>query len=314
MNEEYFFSIIIPIYNGQEYIHRCLESILNQTFTSYEVILVNDGSIDNSSELCLQYSVKYSNITLINKQNEGVSKARNVGIDSAKGKYIIFIDVDDTVSKDALQISYEKIIEKKVETILWNFATISNGKEHKTICLVDKVYNSGLMLLQNDERHFACWGWVFSKELLNTFSIRFKADLSMSEDRVFIHEYFEHCNKPILRLREILYYHYNEDKSVCNSKPNYKKAVDQLTAALYLEKIVTRENKKYINKTIQDCLFNFLYIISRIEKLSQVELLSIQNIIRNLLRRQWPLLLRKPSLFIPYISLEKYIRYKKWNQ
>lgn len=315
MKEQCFFSIIIPIYNGYEYIHRCLDSIINQTFTSYEVILVNDGSTDNSAELCLQYSEKYSHITLISKNNEGVSLARNTGIDYATGKYIIFVDVYDALRKDALQISYDKIIEKEVNTILWNFVTIVNDKERIVASSsVDKVYKSGLLLLQNNERHFASWGWVFSKKLLNTFSIRFKTDLSMSEDRVFIHEYLEHCSTPILRLNEILYYHFNEDDSVCNSKPNYKKALDQLTAAFYLEKIITKENKKYINKTIRDCLYNFLFTISNIEKLSQSEIMSLQQKFRNILVKQCLLFLRKPNLLLPYISLKKYIILKQWNQ
>lgn len=144
MKEQCFFSIIIPIYNGYEYIHRCLDSIINQTFTSYEVILVNDGSTDNSAELCLQYSEKYSHITLISKNNEGVSLARNTGIDYATGKYIIFVDVDDALRKDALQISYDKIIEKEVNTILWNFVTIVNDKERIVASSsVDKVGSAG---------------------------------------------------------------------------------------------------------------------------------------------------------------------------
>lgn len=136
----------------------------------------------------------------------------------------------------------------------------------------------------------------------------------MSEDRVFIHEYLEHCSTPILRLNEILYYHFNEDDSVCNSKPNYKKALDQLTAAFYLEKIITKENKKYINKTIRDCLYNFLFTISNIEKLSQSEIMSLQQKFRNILVKQCLLFLRKPNLLLPYISLKKYIILKQWNQ
>ena len=95
-------SIIIPVYNVEKYIERCLESILNQAFNEYEVIIVNDGSTDNSGKICDKYSEINKNINVIHKKNGGVSSARNLGIDVAKGEYIARMDDDDISRKETL--------------------------------------------------------------------------------------------------------------------------------------------------------------------------------------------------------------------
>ena len=92
-------SIIVPVYNVDKYLERCIRSILNQTYENFEIILVNDGSTDNSGIICENYSKVDSRIRVIHKKNEGVSSARNIGVDNAKGKYIGFIDPDDYINK-----------------------------------------------------------------------------------------------------------------------------------------------------------------------------------------------------------------------
>ena len=93
-------SIIIPVYNTSKYLHRCLDSILNQTFCDFELILINDGSTDNSLEILREYEAKDSRIVVIDKPNEGVSSARNQGIEIAQGEYIMFCDSDDYVAEN----------------------------------------------------------------------------------------------------------------------------------------------------------------------------------------------------------------------
>ena len=105
-------SIIVPIYNTEKYLEDCLQSILNQTFSDYELILVNDGSTDSSPEICEQYAERDGRIRVIHKENGGVSSARNCGIEIAQGNYIWFVDSDDTIAYDALQVLNEYIREK----------------------------------------------------------------------------------------------------------------------------------------------------------------------------------------------------------
>ena len=103
---EIILSIVVPVYNVEQYLSRCIDSILNQTFTEFELILVNDGSTDNCPIICDEYAKRDSRIKVIHKQNGGLSDARNAGIDLARGKYISFIDSDDFI----INTSYEKLL------------------------------------------------------------------------------------------------------------------------------------------------------------------------------------------------------------
>ena len=100
-----YISIIVPIYNVEKYLSRCVDSILNQTFTDFELILVDDGSTDNSGKICDEYAEKDCRIKVIHKDNWGVSSARNVGLENSVGEYIMFCDSDDFVEKNAVSVA-----------------------------------------------------------------------------------------------------------------------------------------------------------------------------------------------------------------
>lgn len=114
-------SIIVPIYNVEKYVSRCIESLIEQTFNNIEIIAINDGSTDKSLEILKKYSNKDKRIVLINKKNEGLSQARNVGIDNSSGKYITFIDSDDWINKDYIEILYNKIIEQDCDVSMCSY-------------------------------------------------------------------------------------------------------------------------------------------------------------------------------------------------
>ena len=109
MNE--LISVIVPIYNVEKYLERCLDSIIKQTYKNLDIILVDDGSIDNSTKICDEYVKKDSRIKVIHKENGGLSDARNVGIDNSDGKYICFIDSDDYIELDMIENLYDGIVK-----------------------------------------------------------------------------------------------------------------------------------------------------------------------------------------------------------
>ena len=113
--EEELISVILPIYNVEKYLEKCLKSVINQTYKNLEIILVDDGSKDNSPQICDEYAVKDKRIVVIHKSNGGLSDARNAGIEIAKGKYIALIDSDDYVEKDYVQFLYQLIKENNAE-------------------------------------------------------------------------------------------------------------------------------------------------------------------------------------------------------
>ena len=102
-------SIIVPVFNVEKYLRQCLDSILGQTFNQFEVIIVNDGSTDNSGAICQEYEARDNRIVYLEKENGGVSEARNLGLDFATSEYIIFIDSDDWIEPTYVEVLYEKI-------------------------------------------------------------------------------------------------------------------------------------------------------------------------------------------------------------
>ena len=114
-------SVIIPVYNAQEGIKQCMDSLLNQSFTDFEIILLNDGSTDNSLEVIKKYAADNDFIRVIDKENEGVAKTRNKGIQLANGKYIVFIDNDDFVDSDYLERFYNEIDQEQLDIVLGGY-------------------------------------------------------------------------------------------------------------------------------------------------------------------------------------------------
>ena len=123
-------SIVIPVYNGEKYIKRCLDSILKQTLQDLEIIIINDGSTDKTQEILESYQKQCSDkIKIINKENEGQGKARNVGIDASRGEFITFVDADDEILEDMLQNLYETAKKEKADVVVCDYYEISkNGK------------------------------------------------------------------------------------------------------------------------------------------------------------------------------------------
>lgn len=151
--EAVFFSIIIPVYNVEGYLRQCLDSILCQSYSNFEIVLVNDGSIDSSLEICLEYQEKSAHVKLINKENEGVSTARNIGLLRAKGDYIIFTDGDDFwIGKQVLEELNNLIQESDPDLII----------HEETRFFTDKD-----LIYKNNQRFILNKSGKFEDEVLN---------------------------------------------------------------------------------------------------------------------------------------------------
>lgn len=118
-------SVVIPIYNVEKYLRKCIETVIDQTYTNIEIILVNDGSTDNSLQICNQFKEKDKRIKVINKKNGGLSDARNVGIKNAQGKYICFIDSDDFISEKYIEELHNLIVENKAQIAVCGFENVN---------------------------------------------------------------------------------------------------------------------------------------------------------------------------------------------
>ena len=149
VNSDYKVSVIVPVYNVEQYLSDCLESICRQTLKGIEIIVVNDGSTDNSLSIIESFQQKYSNMKLINKKNGGLSSARNAGIDMAVGEYLFFVDSDDFIDLDTLEKMYVKAKETHCPLIICGILQYwsNNKKKLYKKCISDKesIYDADLL-------------------------------------------------------------------------------------------------------------------------------------------------------------------------
>ena len=223
-------SVIIPCYNAEKTIDKCLKSVLNQTYTELEIICVNDGSTDDSLNIIKKYAIQDPRVHIINKKNEGVSLARNAGIKIATGKYIEFLDSDDWISSNFVKIMMEEFCKNNVDLVICGYQS-TNGEIKKSL-----PYNNMKIseVMMNFSEIYSStylnppWNKLYKKELFD--GLKFDENICLGEDLIFNLEYLRKCSS-ICLLSETLYYY-----SVANS--------NSLTSKCYSENILEQLNTK----------------------------------------------------------------------
>lgn len=174
-------SVIIPVYNVEPYLRECLDSVVNQTLRDIEIICVNDGSTDNSGAILAEYAAQDKRITIITQENRGLSAARNVGMDVAKGKYIYFIDSDDYIDLDALEILHDRAEELELDLLCYDFINFCDGIEGEPWQLVRHEYGGvqrgeELLRRMRDENAYAIavWTMLYHRVYLQKIGARFR--------------------------------------------------------------------------------------------------------------------------------------------
>lgn len=185
-------SIIVPVYNVEQYLRRCIDSVLNQTFSDFELLLIDDGSKDNSVEICDEYAAKDSRIRVFHKENGGVSSARNLGLDNAKGEWIIFVDGDDSVAHDYIEaFHFDADIEIQSPLI------VDEETENERVSIKQEdifISSSCAEILITGGINTAPWAKCFKTSIIKTNKIVFPIEISYGEDSVFLYSYLIHCN------------------------------------------------------------------------------------------------------------------------
>lgn len=185
-----FFSVILPIYNVEKYLPACIESVLKQSFQDYELILVNDGSKDNSAKICDEYAKKDARIKVIHKENGGLSDARNVGTAQASGTYIVYIDSDDFLTSDNfLQDIYQKIQETGSDIVLYKFSKFYDDTQTLVKCTFSLDFANSITdsdelwyeLVRRDAYYGMAWIKAFRREFAASGALCFEKGL-LGED------------------------------------------------------------------------------------------------------------------------------------
>lgn len=214
-------SVIIPVYNTAEYLPRCLDSVLQNTYQNLEVICVNDGSTDDSAAVLERYAETDSRVIVVNKVNEGVSVARNTGLDMATGDFIAFIDSDDWVHGQYFEILMYYQNQFRANMVICRPKTIA-CEETSTKITVGKSESRLLdfdRIIADSNAKRRVWGRVYSKVVIQNH--RFEAAIKLSEDTVFNLEVICSCNKlKCVMVEEQLYYYYTRATSAVHTLPN----------------------------------------------------------------------------------------------
>lgn len=179
-----FFSIIIPVYNVKQYLGKCLESTLSQSFTDFECILVDDGSKDGSSELCDELACQDTRIRVVHKENEGVAIARNTGIRMAAGDFLMFLDSDDTFSLDLLEMSASKLKQTNSDILVFGYQRVKDNGMSIYQSLPEE--NCSITSLLNDgyDLSFLLWNKIYAKKLFDGIDLERLKGITFSEDSI----------------------------------------------------------------------------------------------------------------------------------
>lgn len=290
-------SIVVPMYNCENYITKCIETILIQTYSNIEVILIDDGSDDNTYSICSKIIGNDKRVKLIRKKNSGVSDTRNIGIENSMGKYITFIDADDYVSNDYIETLYNNMIKYNADIIMSNAIDIKNEKKiYNYRVLSDIVFdkkNCLKSLFSEKEITSTCWGKLFKTS--NVKQIKFDSKMKIAEDFKFLVDIINHSNK-IAVVPVYKYYYVLTENSAIRSgfnnnwldEFNYCESLINIYKNTELEKIAI---KRYIRPNVS-CAINF--------NLNKKELQIIKNNIKKY---------KKDYIFNKYVSLKDKIKY-----
>lgn len=282
-------SIIIPVYKVEEYLEKCIESVLKQTYTNLQIILVDDGSPDNCGKICDEYAKKDPRIEVIHKVNGGLSDARNVGIAKAKGKYIGFVDSDDYIKEDMYEILINLIKEYDADVSICNLYDVIDGKEdirnnENGIQEYSRLEILKEVLLDKNIQSYA-WNKLYKKELFD--EIKYPIGKKY-EDIGTTFYVFEKCNKIVVTSKPEYYYLKRSDSLVNN--------VTESTVLDYTDIIIQRylytqknieELRKYNNYYLAKTLItahNDIELLGSISEKMQEKYKELYNLVYNIMK------------------------------
>ena len=251
-------SIIVPVYNVEKYLSFCLDSLVNQTFKDIEIICVNDGSTDNSAEVLEHYACFDKRIKIINKENGGLSSARNAGLDAASGKYIAFVDSDDFVSHFLVERAYNFVQKKNADFAAFGFDYVvgnslklyESGFSFPKGLVGKCVYETDLNENFYTKIHPTAWCKFYSAKLIQNNNLRFCEDI-IFEDLPFAAEVYLSANRMVYTNLPLYYYRAERQGSILSRRD--EKTVDFITAIERVDDVFHKYGRfeKYKNALMQ---------------------------------------------------------------
>ena len=243
-NEESLISIIIPAYNVEKYIDKCLSSILDQTYTNIEVIIINDGSTDKTAQIINSISKKDDRVRILHKENAGVSAARNRGIEISTGDYLVFVDGDDYLAKDYAEYMLSLVQKTSSDICLSKCCYTVNGEKQTEVETIEPLKpEEATALLLSPEVIVGCWNKIYKRSFIMDNKLRFSTTLFYGEGLSFITTASQLSNSVGVGNRKVYYYRRNNEASA-TTRFNLEKIYNGEKALETIRKQLTIKNKK----------------------------------------------------------------------
>ena len=223
-------SVIVPVYNAQKSLARCIDSILNQTFKDFELILLDDGSTDTSGEICDRYAEIDERVRVIHKENSGVSDTRNRGLDIAEGKYLQFLDSDDWITPEATGLFVRTVEENQCDMVIADFYRVIGERVSQKGAieedgLMDQVTFAENMLQKPADFYYGVlWNKLYKREIVESYRLRMDSSVSWCEDFMFNLEYVRHI-RSVYALKVPVYYYVKTKGSLVSQGMSVKKTI-----------------------------------------------------------------------------------------
>lgn len=239
-------SIIVPTYNTNKYLPECIDSILAQTYTDFEVLLVDDGSTDGSGVICYEYAQRDNRVRVFHKENAGVSSARNVGLENARGEWVCFVDSDDTIEKNYLEVLLKAVVENGSDSSMGGIRYAGIEQTVEVVPSEECVET----VEENIKGFYACeapdwqrylWNRLFCADIIKRNCLRFNEKIYYKEDGLFVIQFLSASNGKVGVTNEIIY----------NYRQNSRSAMGTL-ASSFNEKLLTNaKSHNLIVKTLK---------------------------------------------------------------
>lgn len=223
-------SIVVPIYNAENYLRRCVDSILNQEYTDFELLLVNDGSTDASGDICEEYGAQDPRVIVIQKENTGVSDSRNRALDRARGKYLQFLDSDDWITPDATRLFVRAAEEYGCDMVISDFYRVvgerlsTKGDIEEEGVLTREEFAAHMMENPADFYYGVLWNKLYRRDIVEEHNLRMDTDINWCEDFMFNLEYIRYA-KVFYALHAPIYYYVKRKGSLASQGINISKTV-----------------------------------------------------------------------------------------
>lgn len=284
MNE--LISIIVPIYNGENKINNCIETLLHQEYSNIEILLVDDGSTDNTKVICEKIEKKDRRIKYYYKENSGVSATRNYGIEKSQGKYITFVDCDDKVEEDYISSMYKAIIEQNVDVVRCKVKRITQSNHF----IKESLFGLENKKIDNNHINEFIQHLVTSKESINAYCclllikkeciVKFNPNLYFMEDTEFTIRLLQNINSIYLLDKELYIYNYNEESATKNKKNIIKNIKGIVNANHEMKNDLKLNENDEIYTKMNNQSFNL--IISKLKLMHRSKILEIMKMTKDI--------------------------------